>query len=240
MVSGRGREAKILVYTAIMTALVFTATMVAMEIPATGGYFNLGETMVYTAAIIGGPLTGAVAGGLGSALADIYTGYGIYAPGTLVIKGLEGFIVGAIFRRLAGKSEGWVRSYTIPLTLILALILYIIGVEYFTGTASFYVFSSEISFNVTSWFWLTVSILLVIPAVYFYYRNDTEGFAITYSIIPGGLEMIAGYYLYEISVVGLEPQQAAVEVPFNFGQMIIGLFVALYLARALREAGVKV
>ena len=52
--------------------------------------------------------------------------------------------------------------------------------------------------------------------------------------------MILGYFLYEISVIGLSPSQAAVEVPFNFGQMIIGLFVSLYLAKALREAGVKV
>ena len=42
-------------------------------------------------AVIGG-----IAGGVGSALADILLGYAIYAPATLIIKGLEGFIIGVI------------------------------------------------------------------------------------------------------------------------------------------------
>ncbi len=238
--SSRGLEARIIVYSSILTALVFAATMIAMEIPATGGYFNLGETMVYTSAIIGGPIVGAIAGGVGSSLADVYSGYGNYAPGTLIIKGLEGFIVGYIFIYLSKKNAKWIGDYLLPLIGLIDAGLYWLGVEYLTGEATFYVFSKQVTFHVGVWFWALVSLLLALPAIYFYAKRDLEGLAITYSVIPGGLEMILGYFLYEISVIGLSPSQAAVEVPFNFGQMIIGLFVSLYLAKALREAGVKV
>jgi uncharacterized membrane protein len=37
-----------------------------------------------------------IAGGLGSALADVISGYAVWAPWTLVIKGLEGLIAGLI------------------------------------------------------------------------------------------------------------------------------------------------
>ena len=43
-----------------------------------------------------GPLPALVAGGLGSALADLLTGYAHWAPWTLVIKGIEGWIAAAI------------------------------------------------------------------------------------------------------------------------------------------------
>jgi len=43
-----------------------------------------------------GPIIGGFSGGIGSSLADIFLGFTIYAPGTLIIKGLEGFIVGFI------------------------------------------------------------------------------------------------------------------------------------------------
>jgi uncharacterized membrane protein len=238
--SSRGLEARIIVYSAILTALVFGATMVAMEIPATGGYFNLGETMVYTAAIIGGPIVGAIAGGIGSSLADIYSGYGNYAPGTLIIKGIEGFLVGYIFLYLSRKGPKWIGTYLLPIIGLVDAGLYLLGTKYFIGDATFYVFSKSVTFHIGVWFWALVSLLLALPAIYFYSKEDFEGLAITYSVIPGGLEMILGYYLYEIIVIGLTPAQAGTEVPFNFGQMIIGLFVALYLAKALREAGAKV
>ncbi|MBI3998839.1 MAG: ECF transporter S component, partial [Armatimonadetes bacterium] len=82
-----------------MTAVVFVVTRAfVLPIPQTKGFFNLGEAAVYTAAILFGPAIGAVAGGIGSALADLTLGYAQYAPFTLVIKGLEGALVGMIAR----------------------------------------------------------------------------------------------------------------------------------------------
>jgi uncharacterized membrane protein len=81
---------------AVMSALVTVGTMI-IRIPNTmGGYFNVGDVMIFVAALTFNPLVGGVAGGLGSALADILMGYPVFALPTLVIKGLEGLIAGVI------------------------------------------------------------------------------------------------------------------------------------------------
>jgi uncharacterized membrane protein len=82
---------------ALLIALTTTATMaVRIPVPRTGGYINMGDSVVYVAALLFGPVSGLVAGGIGSALADLLGGYGVYAPFTLIIKGLEGVLVGAV------------------------------------------------------------------------------------------------------------------------------------------------
>lgn len=88
-----------LVAAAIFIALTAIVTRyTAFPIPATRGFFNLGEVVIYVAAIVYGPVVGMLAGGVGSALADIWAQAPYYAPFTLVIKGIEGYVVG----RLAG------------------------------------------------------------------------------------------------------------------------------------------
>ncbi len=74
---------------ALFMAIICVATyVVQIPIPATGGYANLGDCFVLTAGYILGAGYGAVAAGLGSALADILAGYVQYAPATFVIKAL--------------------------------------------------------------------------------------------------------------------------------------------------------
>lgn len=98
----------------LMMALVFVTTRAfVIPIPQTKGFFNLGEAAIYLAAVLFGPAVGALAGGMGSALADLSLGYTQYAPFTLVIKGLEGALVGliagrtrALARRVAGMICG--------------------------------------------------------------------------------------------------------------------------------------
>ncbi len=83
----------------VMAALTAAATMlVQIPVPETRGYINLGDTMVMLSGVLFGPLVGAVAGGVGSALADVLSGYSWWAPFTLVIKGSEGFVVGLLAR----------------------------------------------------------------------------------------------------------------------------------------------
>lgn len=82
---------------AIFTALNFVVTYwIQIPIPATGGYINIGDTAVMFAALLFGPIIGGVAGGVGPMLADIFSPYIIYAPATLIIKGIEGFLIGLI------------------------------------------------------------------------------------------------------------------------------------------------
>ncbi len=72
---------------AVFAALVCAATMV-IQIPSPmTGYVNLGDAVVLLAAFLLGFPYGAAAAGIGSALADLFTGYLHYAPGTFLIKG---------------------------------------------------------------------------------------------------------------------------------------------------------
>jgi uncharacterized membrane protein len=81
----------------VFSAFICVLTMIiSIPIPATQGFINIGDAGVMICGLLFGPIIGGFSGGIGSALADIFLGYAIYAPGTLVIKGLEGFLVGFI------------------------------------------------------------------------------------------------------------------------------------------------
>ncbi len=81
----------------LFIALVAISTMI-ITIPMIGtqGYVNVGDTMIFITAILLGPKAGLIAGGVGSALADLLLGFAFWAPWTLVIKGIEGFIAGML------------------------------------------------------------------------------------------------------------------------------------------------
>ena len=89
---------------AVMAALVCVTTMfIQVPIPATSGYFNIGDAMIMVAALTGGPIVGAFAGGIGASLADLLGGWYVWVIPTLVIKGTEGFLSGWILKR--GKQN---------------------------------------------------------------------------------------------------------------------------------------
>jgi uncharacterized membrane protein len=151
---------------AVFAALVFVATYsFVVSIPATSGYFNLGETVIYVAALVFGPLVGALSGGIGAMIADILLA-AQFAPGTLVIKGLEGTIVGYLNQKFMKGN----RNYSLSAGI---------------------------------------------------------------SIIIGGLEMVAGYFIYEQIVLGYPAAVAFAEVPFNMVQMLVGLVVAIPVTHAI-------
>ncbi|MCW4020522.1 MAG: ECF transporter S component [Candidatus Bathyarchaeota archaeon] len=101
---------------AVMGALTTIGTMMfQVPFPATGGYFNLGDAVVVTTALIFGPVIGAIAGGLGSGLADLLGGWMVFIIPTTIIKGTEGYVVGY----LAGNPENR--------TLMKAIIAWIAG-----------------------------------------------------------------------------------------------------------------
>ncbi len=95
-----------LVITALFAALVTVGTMaIQIPTPATQGYVNFGDTLIFIAGILLGPINGMLAGGIGSWLADLLSGYAHYAPWTLVIKGLEGLIVGWLAHRAYSSNK---------------------------------------------------------------------------------------------------------------------------------------
>ena len=103
---------------ALFMALVAVATMIVrVPIPQTNGYMNLGDSMVLLSGIFFGPALGFMAGGIGSALADIFGGYYQWAPWTLFIKGLEAMLVGFSIKYLK------INTTKITLFIILCFIL---------------------------------------------------------------------------------------------------------------------
>jgi uncharacterized membrane protein len=90
----------------IMAALVAVATfLIQIPIPATKGYLNFGDIVIFVSALTFGPIVGGFAGGVGSAISDIVSGYLYFSPFTLVIKGVEGLLAGLIANRISGRRD---------------------------------------------------------------------------------------------------------------------------------------
>ena len=87
-----------LIMTALMISIVTVSTMF-IKIPTINGYIHLGDSMVFFSVFLLGKKHGAAASGIGSALGDILGGYAVWAPWTLVIKGLMAFIFGFFLER---------------------------------------------------------------------------------------------------------------------------------------------
>ncbi len=68
-------------------------------VPYAVGYFNLGDVLVLSFGIVFTPVLSLLAG-IGPMIGDYALGYGLFAPFTLIIKGLEAFIVAMIYFRL--------------------------------------------------------------------------------------------------------------------------------------------
>lgn len=99
------KNTKILVTSALLAALVCVATIVVKIPSPLKGYINLGDCMVLLSGWILPPAFSFLAAGLGSALADVFSGYFIYAPVTFVIKGLVAVTAYFIFRLLEKKAK---------------------------------------------------------------------------------------------------------------------------------------
>ncbi|MGB9812135.1 MAG: ECF transporter S component [Thermovenabulum sp.] len=81
----------------LFLALTIVATSILkVPVPTFNLYFHLGESIIYLTALIFGGIPAAIIGGVGSALADLIAGYPMWAPITLFIKGIEGFIAGSL------------------------------------------------------------------------------------------------------------------------------------------------
>lgn len=122
------REPSTVAMSAVFAAATFVGTLV-VTVPVGPGVFNVGEIVIYTAAFLFGGIVGGLAGGVGAAAADVATGaFAFFAPFTLVIKGLEGFVVG----QLAGES---VRSKVIAVLAGAPIMIvgYFVTVAYFYG-----------------------------------------------------------------------------------------------------------
>ena len=85
-------KTKKLVTAALFAALACVATMIIKFPSPLKGYLNIGDCIVLLCGWMLSPVYGFVAAGLGSGLADLLSGYLVYAPATFIIKGLMALI----------------------------------------------------------------------------------------------------------------------------------------------------
>ena len=92
---------------ALLAAIIFVATrFIQIPMPAVG-YVNLGDAFVILAGWMLPGGYGFLAAGIGSALADVLSGYVVYAPVTFAVKGLMAVLVWLIFKTF-GKNKSTV------------------------------------------------------------------------------------------------------------------------------------
>lgn len=117
-----------IVIASMFAALVCVATMI-IKIPSPlMGYLNLGDCIVLLSGWLLPPMYGFLAAGIGSALADIFSGFILYAPATFLIKGLMALCTYYVFHLLR-KSKKF--SISRILSGLTAEILMVFGYYFF-------------------------------------------------------------------------------------------------------------
>lgn len=89
---------------AFITLSFLGTTVIRIPIPASGGYFNLGDTFVMAAALLYGPWVGGAVGLVGPALADA-VGFPQFILATGVVKGIEGLLIGILSWKMASTAR---------------------------------------------------------------------------------------------------------------------------------------
>lgn len=89
---------------AMLAGLICVATMLIRIPSPMNGYVNLGDSFILAASWILGPVYGFAAGGIGSALADLFSGYPHYIPGTFIIKGAMAAAAAVITKAIASRG----------------------------------------------------------------------------------------------------------------------------------------
>jgi uncharacterized membrane protein len=232
----------------LFIALETIATMmISIAIPLSNGYFNVGEGIIFVAAILFGPITGALTGGIGAALADLLLGYAVYAPATFVGKGLEGLLVGLIFQQL--KKSSILNTHRTVFTTILGFFvggtIILLGLVFTQGDLWIGINSLiktgeefELLWDVTLteivhilWVVMGLFLAIFIWVLGSVAKKDTAEKVL--SILPGGLCMVLTYFFYQIFLFGLPA--AIMEIPINLLQMFFGIVIALPLTTILAK-----
>lgn len=111
-----------IILTGLMMALIVVATIVIpIPVPFGSGYIHFGDAMIFLSVLILGWKYGAVAAGVGSAMADILIGYAIWAPWTLCVKGIMGAVMG-IFILKSIEKRG-INVLGVPIFQLIGMIL---------------------------------------------------------------------------------------------------------------------
>jgi uncharacterized membrane protein len=133
-----------LVITALFAALTYVATSI-IRIPTVGtnGYVNIGDVAVLLCAWVIGGAYGAMAAGIGSALADLLAGYAMYVPGTFTIKFVMAISAYLIFKSVSKLNINKMLGYV--LSGVVAEIIMVAGYFLYESTLLGYGFAAAAS-----------------------------------------------------------------------------------------------
>lgn len=120
----QSRKLKLLCTTGLFIALIYVLTAY-LHVPTIKGYIHLGDGLIFLCASILPTPYAIVASAIGGAMSDALSGYWIWVPATLVIKGLTA----ACF---TCKSEKIISVRNI-LAIIPALGLCVLGYGFYSG-----------------------------------------------------------------------------------------------------------
>ena len=124
-----------LVLTAAFAVLICVLTMFPkLPVPlANGGYIHMGDALIIVSAFILGPAYATVAAGIGSMLADCFSGYAVYMPATLIIKAVVALVAALIFKSLKNKKD---KTILLLLAAVISELIMVLG--YFLFEALLY------------------------------------------------------------------------------------------------------
>lgn len=126
-------RAKHITLTALCIAIVCISTMI-IKIPIPLGYMHLGNCCILLVSVFFGRTAGTLAGGVGSALADLLGGFPEWILPTLIIKSIMGFAIAAVARDKNGRMR--MASLKTLIASIAGILIMIAG--YFAGGSVLY------------------------------------------------------------------------------------------------------
>lgn len=234
---------KKITYTAIMIALVFVGTFaIRIPVPFSGGYIHPGDSMVFISGLILGPIYGALAAGIGSALSDLLGGYAEWVLPTLLIKAAMGYIVGYVSHSV--RKE---RVYMLLSVVSIAIWAFFIGLSTYiingqilgsatpealvkdfdgiTNVQELFDLATKVNHQLI-WIFIGVPVLLIILSVSIKLLSKNKiSFIYSLSFAVAGMVMVIGYYLAYWVMYGnyIVP---IFSIPANILQFIGGIFIA--------------
>ena len=155
----------------------------------------------------------------------------MFVPGTFVIKGLEGFIAGVVYRYLIRKPIQISFSIIFIGSILIITSLYVFyNINYFDPERNLsnidylnFVFPIGLIYSTLG------SLSLIFTIKKSKYVNDM---IILSAMIIAGSEMILGYYLYELLLFGFI---AIAEIPINITQASISILAAYFVLKSIRK-----
>lgn len=157
----RSEKTSVMVMAALFMAITCVCTMF-LKIPTAAGYVHLGTMVVFLGIYVLGWKYGTLAGAVGTALADLLSGYAIWAPGSLGVLLIATFIYGGLINRVDKKYGGITKSPKVEETagVILATLIFTLGYFMYGGAVVYDSFAAALLVVIPNLIQVLVGILL--------------------------------------------------------------------------------